>query len=148
MFRDGVARLLVFRLGAERFGIALSEVDEVVDAPVVQRVPDASPLVLGVLAHRGGHVTMFDPGPILNVEARLGGAALLFLRDGRRMALAIDDVYDAIVVEEGELRPASGMDASDGILLGVIRRGADLIAALDAGALLDAALAVDQGERS
>jgi purine-binding chemotaxis protein CheW len=136
MFRDGAARLLVFRVGAERFAIALASVDEVVDAPAVQRLPDSSRLVLGVATIRDALVTVYDPRPILNVNGSADGAALLFVRENRRIALAIDDVFDAITVEENEVRPAPSAGTTDGILLGVIRRDRDLIAVLDADALL------------
>jgi purine-binding chemotaxis protein CheW len=141
MFRDGVARLLVFRVGAERFGVSLALVDEVVDAPAVQRLPDSSRFVLGISMLRDSLVTVYDPRPILNVNGSVdgGGAALVFLRGDRRVALAIDDVFDVIVIEENEVRPAPGAGAADGILIGVVRRGSDLIAVLDADALLAAA---------
>jgi chemotaxis signal transduction protein len=61
----------------------------------------------------------------------------LFERDGRRIGLAIDDVYDAITVEETDLRSVPGSEAADGVLVGVVRRGTDLVAVLDAKALLD-----------
>jgi purine-binding chemotaxis protein CheW len=152
MFRDGPARLLVFRVGAERFGVELQAVDEVIDAPVVQSIPDAPATVLGVATIRGELITVYDPRPLLRVQGRLDeagdGAALLFARDDRRVGLAIDDVYDAIRIEDGELlkAPGGGAAASDGILVGLIRRAGNLIGILDANALLDAAIAGD-GER-
>jgi purine-binding chemotaxis protein CheW len=150
MFRDGAARLLVFRVGAERFGVELAAVDEVIDVPTIQTIPDAPATVLGVATIRGQLITVYDPRPLLRVQGRLDGAALLFVRDGRRVGLAIDDVYDAILVENGDLLKASGggVDASDGILVGLVRDagGGELIGILDANALLDAAIAGD-GER-
>jgi purine-binding chemotaxis protein CheW len=145
MFRDGVERLLVFRVGAERFGLDLRSVDEVIDAPAVQSIPDASRTVLGVATIRGELITLYDPRPLLRVEGRLDGAALLFMRDDRRVGLAIDDVYDAVAIDEAELlkAPGGGADASDGILVGLVRRGGELIGILDANALLDAAIAGD-----
>jgi purine-binding chemotaxis protein CheW len=151
MFRDGSARLLVFRVGPERFAVELERVDEVIDAPAVQRIPDAAPTVLGISTIRDALVTVYDPRPVLNVSGSVDGAALVFLRDGRRVAVAIDDVFDAITVVETEMLSAPGMGASDGILIGVVRRGADLIAVLDANALLDAATAAtaaSEGERT
>ena len=148
MFRDGIARLLVFQLGAERFAVALETVQEVIDAPVIQPLPDASPTVRGITAVRGALIMVYDPRPLLNVDARLDGAALLFARGDRRVALAVDDVFDAIVVNEGELRCAPGVSAADGILVGVIRRGSELIAVIDANALIDAATVVSEGERT
>jgi chemotaxis signal transduction protein len=152
MFRDGAARLLVFRVGAERFGVELQAVDEVIDAPVVQSIPDAPATVLGVATIRGELITVYDPRPLLRVRGRLeekgDGAALLFARDDRRVGLAIDDVYDAIRIEDGDLlkAPGGGAAASDGILVGLIRRAGNLIGILDANALLDAAIAGD-GEK-
>lgn len=150
MFRDGEARLLVFRVGAERFGVDLKAVDEVIDAPAVQSIPDAPPTVLGVATIRGELVTVYDPRPLLRVPGTLDGAALLFVRDDRRVGVAIDDVYDAIRIEESDLLkvPGGGAGASDGILIGLVRRagGGELIGILDAKALLDAAVAGD-GER-
>ncbi|HEX8946005.1 MAG TPA: chemotaxis protein CheW [Gemmatimonadaceae bacterium] len=148
MFRDGAARLLVFRIGAERFGIALETVDEVIDAPAVQSIPDAPATVLGVATIRGELITVYDPRPLLRVEGTLDGAALLFGREDRRFGLAIDDVYDAIRIEEGDVlkAPGGGADASDGVLVGLIRRDGELIGILDANALLDAAIA-GEGEK-
>jgi chemotaxis signal transduction protein len=152
MFRDGAARLLVFRVGAERFGVELQAVDEVIDAPVVQSIPDAPATVLGVATIRGELITVYDPRPLLRVRGRLeeegNGAALLFARDDRRVGLAIDDVYDAIRIEDGDLlkAPGGGAAASDGLLVGLIRRAGNLIGILDANALLDAAIAGD-GEK-
>jgi purine-binding chemotaxis protein CheW len=148
MFRDGAARFLVFRIGAERFGVELPAVDEVIDAPSIQTIPDAPSTVLGVATIRGELVTLYDPRPLLRVEGQLDGAALLFAREGRRVGVAIDDVYDAIKIENDDLlkAPGGGADASDGVLLGLVRRDGELIGILDANALLDAAIAGD-GER-
>jgi chemotaxis signal transduction protein len=137
MFRDGPERLLVFRVGPERFALALTAVDEVIDAPSVQPLPDSAATMRGVAALRGELVSIFDPRPLLNVGGDAHGAVLLFERDGRRIGLAIDDVYDAITVEEADLRSVPGSEAADGVLVGVVRRGSDLVAVLDAKALLD-----------
>lgn len=147
MFRDGIARLLVFHLGAERFAVALEAVDEVIDAPDVQPLPDASPDIRGIATLHGGLVTVYDPRGLLNTGAGVDGAALLFRRDGRRVALAVDDVSDVLLVNDDELLGVPGGNGSDTLLVGVIRRGDELIAVLNANALLDAVTVVGQGER-
>jgi purine-binding chemotaxis protein CheW len=148
MFRDGVARLLVFRLGGERFALELSTIDEVIDAPLAQRLPDAPPNVLGLAAIRGELVAIYDPRPVLHVGDACDGAALLFVRGDRRVAIAIDDVFEAISVEEWELQSAPASMRADGVLQGVVRRDGVLIAVLDADALLDATLSATEGERT
>src|SRR5262249_38599440 len=99
----------------------------------------------------------YDPRPVLNVEGSAYDAALLFeCRDNegedadRRVGLAIDMLYDTILVEATDVKSAPGVDASDGVMVGVVRRGSELIAILDAEALIDAAMAAGEthGERT
>jgi purine-binding chemotaxis protein CheW len=146
MFRDGFARLLVFQLGRERFAVALARVAEVIDAPAVQPLPGTARTVRGIAAIHGGMVTVYDVRPLLEVGAGTDAAALVFARDGRQVALGIDDVFDSILVDEGELRPAPHAGATGGVVVGVIRRDNELIAVLDADALLDAAATMTDGE--
>ena len=62
------------------------------------------------------------------------------------MALAIDDVFDPVIVAEDELLPPpSGVD-SDGIVIGVVRRVSTLIAVLNTDALFRAAIEISDGE--
>jgi chemotaxis signal transduction protein len=129
-------------VGNERFGVPLSDVDEVVDAQTIQRVPDAAAAVLGVASIRGMLVTVYDPRPLLFVDGAVDAAMLLFARGDRRVALAIDDVFDPVIFAEGELLPVpSGME-SDGIVIGVVRRESTLTAVLDTNALFRAAMEV------
>ena len=68
-----------------------------------------------------------------------------------RVGLTIDDVYDTIIIEPDELRSAPGADASDRMrCVGCSAPRMELIAMLDATALLDAAMAAGdtQGERT
>ncbi len=146
MLRDGAARLLVFRVGSERFAVPLSDVDEVIDAQPIQRVPDAAATVLGVTSVRGVLLTVYDPRPLLHVDGSVDAAMLLFGDDGKRAALAIDDVFDPVIVaEEDLLPPPSGVD-SDGIVIGVVRRASTLIAVLDTEALFRTAIEISDGE--
>jgi len=149
MFRDGAERLLVFRVGSERFGVALSAVREVVDSPEARRLPDTPQSLLGVATVRGELVPLYDAREILDVEkgSAVSGAALVFLAAPRCVALAIDDVFDPVLVEEQELRPmpGGGGGTADVIIRGLVRRGGDLVAVLDHAALLDTMLAAASG---
>ena len=139
MSRDDPTRVLVFRLGHERFGIPLSDVHEVLDAQPIQRVPDAAGAVLGVTAIRGALTTVYDVRPLLSSGGNADGALLVFDRGGRRIAVAIDDVFEATPVESGEILPVPRRAASDGLLTGMLRRGSELVAVLDTNAFLTAA---------
>ncbi len=148
MFDQGSSRLLVFRVGEERFAVELAAVDEVLEPPPLRPLPDAPHSVLGLATIRGELVTMFDAGALLEIDGAVGDTALLFRRNGRRIGVAISDVDDAFVAEQGDLRAAPGVESSNGILLGVIRRGAELVAVLDAASLVAAATSISEEHRS
>jgi len=158
MFRDGVARVLVFRVGGERFAVSLPAVAEVVESPELQRMPDAPEHVRGVATLRGELLSVYDPLALLGVSGRSGGApsvdareaaavgaTLVFRAGGHRVGLAVDDVYDTITIAESELRGVPGSDGSDGALVGLVLRGSELIGVLDVPALLDGVLATSPG---
>jgi chemotaxis signal transduction protein len=152
MFRDDGERVLVFRVGAEWFAMPIATIDEVIDAPPIQRLPDAASTQLGVATLRGELVMVYDARPLLHASGSAAdvGALLLFQRDGRRVGLAVDDVQDSMTIEEQDVRPVPGLDAADRTIVGLVRRGSGLIAILDATAVLDAAMSIaaDGGERT
>src|SRR5262245_11578472 len=143
MSRDRAQQLLVFRTGHELFGLELSGVHEVVDTPVLNRVPEMPPTVLGVVSVRGELITVYDPTPLLTPGGANGpaGAALLFTHGDRRIALAVEDVMDAVSIDDGMLRPTNGLDAGDRLVRGLVRCGADLIVVLDVEVLVESAAA-------
>jgi len=135
-------------VGSERFAVALEEVDEVVETLPVQRVPDAPPQVLGVATIRGALVIVYDPRAILDVDGAASGALLLFRRGERRVAVAVDDVFDPIAIAPDELLPVPSVALGDGLLVGMVRRGQELIAIMASGALFDAITEVNEGEQT
>ena len=147
MSRDDATRVLVFRMGHERFGIPLSDVREVLDAQPIQRMPDASDAILGVTSIRGALTTVYDVRSLLSAGGAADGALLVFDRGDRRIAVAVDDVFDATIVEASEMLSVPRRAASDGLLTGMLRRGSDLVAMLDTNTLLSAATADRQGDR-
>ncbi|HUX33308.1 MAG TPA: chemotaxis protein CheW [Gemmatimonadaceae bacterium] len=128
---------LVFRVGRELFALPLDAVDEAIDIESVQHLPEMSAAMLGVLSLRGSLVPLYAPAATLGVAAARGTAALVFVTPRGRVALAVDDVDDVMDIAPDALQRAP-MDFGDGVLVGVARRGADLIGVLDAGALMAA----------
>jgi purine-binding chemotaxis protein CheW len=138
MLRDGASRLLVFRLGTELFGVDLAAVEQVVDAPEAKPIPDSPPSVRGLTSLQGELVTLYDLQHLLNVRPRAIHAALVFRRGDRRLAVAVEDVFDTMTIEEGMLRKAPGAGVKDDVLVGVVRRGRHLVGVLDPVLLVDA----------
>jgi purine-binding chemotaxis protein CheW len=128
---------LVFRVGRESFALPLEAVEEAVDIESIQRVPEMGPAMLGVLSLRGALVPLYASAAVLGAEATTRRAALVFVTPRGRLALAVDDVDDVLPLAEGTLQQAP-LDFGDSLLLGVARRGTELIGVLDADALIAA----------
>ena len=136
--RAGIAELLMFRIGGERFAVELLAVDEVIDLPVIHHVPEMPPAMLGVVTVRGSLTPVYSPQHALGLPLALREAVLIFRRGGARVGVLIDDVEDAISLDLRELRDAPGADDADNVVLGVIRHADALVGIVDADALIAA----------
>lgn len=143
--RDGVADILVFIVGGERFGVELSAVEEAIDLPPVHHVPEMPDAMRGVTTVRGSLTSVYAPRQALGREHEVGECALIFRRRRSRLALIIDDVDDARPVDLTHLRDAPNA-AGDGVVLGVVRHGDALLSLVDAEVLLAACQAIPQPE--
>ena len=136
--RVGIADMLVFRVGRELFAVELVAVEEALDMPVVHRLPEMPAAMLGVFTLRGLLVSVFSPEETLGVAYQDAATVVVFCGGDRRIAFAADDVDDVLQADLTTVRQAPGSSTKDGALLGVVRRGEDLIALLDAQSLLAA----------
>lgn len=140
--REGLSDTLVFRVGAERFAIDLAAVEEAIELPSVHHLPEMPDHLLGVFELRQRLVPIYSPERVLRVALGRDAAAVLVLRAReKRLGLAVDDVDDVLTIDGAAVRRAPIPDNDDNVLLGVIRRGVDLLALIDAESLALACLA-------
>lgn len=131
------AEYLVFRIGRELFALPLHEVEEAVDVEQIQRIPEMSATMLGVLTLRGSSVPAYTASAALGIAAETNAAALIFVTDRGPLALLVDDVDDVLELPPGAVqRPP--VEFADTVLTGVARRGSDLVGVLDAASLIAA----------
>ncbi|HMN08613.1 MAG TPA: chemotaxis protein CheW [Gemmatimonadaceae bacterium] len=136
--RSGMAELLAFRVGAERYAFDVRALDEALDAPPIDRVAAHETSILaGLLRLSGVTIPVFDAGRLLGAGASQGGQVLVLRGASRRMALLVDDVHDVVALDLGGVRPPP-FEASDDLLLGVVWDGASLTSILDARAIVSA----------
>ena len=141
--RLGSVDLLLFRVGQERFAADLAAIEEAVERGEVHGVPEAPPNLIGVVDLRGRLIHVYSPEAALGVRLEPAATALLVVRaEGRRLALAIDDVDDVMTLPLSELRDVPAGTDPNGVLLGVAWRGDTLIALLDVE-MLTQSLAVE-----
>jgi len=137
--RTGIADLLMFRIGEELFATDLASVEEAVTLPEIHHLPEMPVAMLGAFNLRGRLTPVYSPSHVIGVPLRgVAQAALLVRSETRRLGLAVDDVEDVFQVDLATVREAPGTDDADGILLGVAHHGKELVAIVDAEALVAA----------
>jgi chemotaxis signal transduction protein len=135
--RFGVEELLTFHVGRERFATSLASIEEAVERPDVYRVPEMPETMLGVFSLRGRLIPVCSPMRSLGVDLAGTEPTVLLMRAGtRRVGIAVDDVDDVITLDLSAVRPAPGTEDPDGVLLGVVRQGNELIAIVDPDAIV------------
>ncbi|MGH7648153.1 MAG: chemotaxis protein CheW [Gemmatimonadaceae bacterium] len=138
--------MLMFRQGGELFALALRAALEVVEMPVLERVPDMTDGMLGVFPVHGAYVPVYAPEAALGLPHTVPHAAVLILRRGDRpIGIALEDVEDVITVDQTRLHQPLGA-AGAGVVVGVERRGGDLVGIVDAQALVEACATPRTGE--
>ncbi|MEP7344823.1 MAG: chemotaxis protein CheW [Gemmatimonadaceae bacterium] len=138
--RLGLADVLVFRVGTERFAVDLQAVEETLESIDVHSVPESSPSVIGVFAHGDQFIPLYDAAVVLGMMAPVDSctAALVMRGGGRRIGLAVADVEDVVALELSTLRNIPERVWNDELLLGLVMVSGLLIGLLDARALLSA----------
>ncbi|GAC1515363.1 MAG: hypothetical protein NVS1B4_05510 [Gemmatimonadaceae bacterium] len=142
-FRDRVRRrvegieLLLFRVGTERFATDLAAVEEAVELPEVRALPEMAESMLGIFDLRGRMTPIYSPERALGVAlAGTAGVALLMRAGDRRIGLAVDDVEDVLRPDVATIREAPTLGAASETILAVLCEGTNLIAVVDADALV------------
>jgi purine-binding chemotaxis protein CheW len=140
--RTGIVDLLLFRIGDELFATDLASVEEAVTLPEIHHLPEMPAAMLGAFNLRGRLTPVYSPAQVLGVSLRGDAQSALLVRaDTRRLGLAVDDVEDVFQVDLATVHDAPGTSDADGILLGVAHHGKELVAIVDAEALVSACIA-------
>lgn len=139
--REGRAELLVFRVGAELFATELRAIEEAVEGVDVRAIPDAGPWMLGIFALRDRTLPMYALDRVLGLSPGDTATMTLVVRPSReRIAVAVDAVDDVFDTALTDVRPAP-TSGEDGLVLGVVWRGHELMTLLDADAVVATCLA-------
>jgi len=140
--RAGRAELLVFRLGRELFATELRAVEEAVEGAEAKAIPDTPPAMLGIFALRERTLPMYALGRVLELPDHSPGTMTLVLRPSTtRVALAVDAVDDVFDAPLDAVRAVPAGSDVDGLVLGVVWRGQELVTLLDADVVVAACIA-------
>ena len=118
---DDDLQVVVFRLGAEEFGVPIMSVQEIVRVPeVLTRVPKTPPFVEGVINLRGTVL------PVIDQRARLGLPAvarsdrqriMVYTLGGVRTGFIVDSVAEVLRIPRAQIAPAPELSAEQARLI-------------------------------
>ncbi len=118
---DDDAQVVIFRLGAEEFGVPIMSVQEIVRAPeALTRVPKTPKFVEGVINLRGTVLPVIDqrsrlglPGIERNDRQRI----MVYMLNGVRTGFIVDSVAEVLRIASGQIERAPELSAEQGRLI-------------------------------
>jgi purine-binding chemotaxis protein CheW len=143
--QSGVAdqKVVVFRVGREEYAVTIAAVEEVVSWMKPTPVPEAPPVVEGVVDHRGVVLPIIDLGKLFRTERLRGEDAKVIVLDfqGQKVGLVVDEVSEVHTLVPGSIAPPSpvlvGGSGASMMVTGIAKLGEGrLVALVDPGRVL------------
>lgn len=132
-------QLLVFSLDGNAYGLPLSCVQGVYRAAEPRPLPDAPPLLLGLLNLHGEVLPVYDTRRRLQVPAKplaLTDALVLVQASERRLLLLVDEVGELQPYDTKELQPPATLPRPHALVAAVLPVAGGLIMLCDPATLL------------
>lgn len=134
---------VTFSLGTESFGVALENIEEIVDLPLVTKVPDAPDYVLGVICVRDQVLPLLDFTRLLHVDGAIKDAArsmvILLSYESTRLGMVVDGIQEVMRIKDEEILPAPQTlsDRERSHLDGIVVRPGRMVSLLRVMEILD-----------
>lgn len=130
-------QIVVFTLGEAAYAVGIEAVKEVVNWSRPTRVPEAPPMVEGVIDLRGDVVPVIDLAKRLKVERhRAPAEARIMVLElaGKQIGLVVDEVTEVLKIRPEQFSPPSPVtrSADDPIVQGVIKVDGRLLVLIEA----------------
>ncbi|MEJ2573770.1 MAG: chemotaxis protein CheW [Gammaproteobacteria bacterium] len=139
---DSVSQWVTFRLGEEKYGIDVLQVQEVLRVTEISPVPGAPDYVLGIINLRGNVVTVVDARSRFGLPPQdADDASRIIVVDAfeKVVGLLVDNVSEVVYVPNSqiEMAPNVGTDESRKFVSGVFNRDSELLIMLDLAKLIN-----------
>jgi len=118
---DDDTQVVIFRLGAEEFGVPIMSVQEIVRVPeVLTRVPKTPRFVEGVINLRGTVLPVIDQRTRLGMEAIERNdrqRIMVYTLGGLRTGFIVDSVAEVLRIGRSHIEPAPELSDEQGRLI-------------------------------
>ena len=130
-------QLLTFHLGAERYGLDIARILEIVEAPRRFYIPNAPRCYQGAINFHGSILPVLDLGRLLDFEISDSDERVIVLDlDLGTLALAVSKLGGIVPISGGELLAGKPEDRERTCITQLFRFQDDMINLLDTGLLL------------
>ena len=144
-----VQRVVLFRLGTQRYGIPIAQVDEIQQIVAFSDVPADGTAVVGMVNLRGKVIPAVDVRRLVGMEDRaytLETAMIIAHSDAQTIALIVDVAEDVVELPESSFQSASPLHALSSKMIGVYHVDGGLVYLLDVDELLEQVLHAEEAE--
>ncbi len=135
-----IDRMIVFHMAGQRYGIAITAVQEIQQIVAFAEVPAGVDSIIGMINLRGRVIPAFDMRLLLGLPVQdfhVDTPMIICKSEGQLVALVVDEVEDVVVLPEGCMSAPPRMHALSGRMVAVCRMGMDLIYLLDVDKLME-----------
>lgn len=131
-----VMRWVTFRLGAEKYGINVMQVQEILRVSEITPVPGAYADVLGIINLRGNVVTVFDTRSRFGLMPKtLDDASRIIIIEAETNVIGflVDSVAEVVEIRNAEIEaaPSAGHGETSKYVQGVTVRDSELLILVD-----------------
>lgn len=127
-------KYVIFKLGAERYGLPIESVERILPAQQVTKIPKTPKMLLGVFELRGSTIPTIDARMRFDMpEAQDARNFVVILTEEGRCALRVDHVDGILSFEENEIDEKASIvdERNDDMLSGIGKRGEELTVLLN-----------------
>jgi purine-binding chemotaxis protein CheW len=131
---------LSFTIYGELYAIQVEKVLEVLEKQEFTKVPNAPPVIQGILNFRGSAVPLYETRTKFNLPARPADTNFVIVvidmmvgNDSYQIGAIVDKVQDVITLEENEIKPVPPMskEFNAEFLKGIAKRDDNFILLID-----------------
>ena len=138
---DPTQRWVTFHLESETYGIAVTQVREVLRLTEIAPVPGAPEYVLGIINLRGNVVTVMDARKRFNLQPTdtTDSSRIVIIEvDGQEVGILVDSVAEVVDIPQSavEAAPNVGSDDASRFIQGVTSLDGKLLILVDLNRLL------------
>lgn len=97
------SRYSVFKISGVYFALEITNIKEVLNQPVLTRLPNSDSHYSGIFNLRGKIITLIDIRPLLNLEktdSDVRGMAIIMEYDQYHIAVKVDELMDFLNIDE------------------------------------------------